>query len=333
VRKTRIFINGFGRIGRVALRIALEDPMVEVVGINDIYDFQQMGALFQYDSIYGRYHDSVSVEKDRLYIGERVIKLYAIKEPSQLKLQDVDVLLQCTGIFLGKEENRHYLNNGVKKVLISAPAAEEIPTYIMDVNHQSYQGERIISNSSCSANAILPIFSILESTYGIRQASMSMFHSYTAYQKLLDVKHYSKDIRRSRSATQNIQPLESSAAKECEKFFPHLKGSLYAKSIRVPVAATTLYDLTIKLKEKTDNHALEKLFREKSSHQFKEILHMRDTPTVSTDIIRCRYGAVIDRELTQILEGDFIKLYAWQDNEYGYAYQLLRVAKYIVKPD
>ncbi len=329
MRKIRVFINGFGRIGRAALRIMIEDEAIEVVGINDIYDFKQMATLFKYDSVYGSYHDSVNLVDNTLVIGEHTIALHAIKDPTALKLKGVDVLLQCTGIFLSKKVNSVYLKNGVRKVLISAPAEADIPTFVMQVNHQDYQGEKILSNSSCSANAILPIMSIIEKNFQIENASMSMFHSYTAYQSLLDVKHYSQDIRRSRSATQNIQPLVSSAAKESEKFFPHLKGKLYAKSIRVPVAACTLYDITLTLSKKTDKDTVNKLFTQKSYNDFIDMLDIAHDFSVSTDFIGNRHGAILDLALTQVLEGDLLKVFAWQDNEYGYAYQLVRMVKHI----
>ncbi len=327
MKKIGVFINGFGRIGRAALRIMIEDESIEVVGINDIYDFQQMAALFAHDSIYGSYHEKVTLEENILHIGEKAIRLYAIKEPSQLILKEVDVLLQCTGIFLDHASNSHYLKQGVKKVIISAPAHEEIPTYVMQVNHQAYKDEAIISNSSCSANALVPIMTIIQEAYGIENASMSMFHSYTAYQKLLDVKHYSKDIRRSRAATQNIQPLMSSAARECEKFFPHLKEKLYAKSIRIPVSACTLYDITLKLTYATDKESVNELFIKKSYNDFKDMLAIAHDDAVSRDFIGNRHGAIIDVTLTQVMDGDLLKVFAWQDNEYGYAYQLVRMVK------
>ncbi len=329
MKKVRVFINGFGRIGRIALRIMLADKSIEVVGINDIYDFKQMAMLFQYDSVYGAYHDKVLLKDKTLHIDTKRIPLFSVQDPQDLILQDVDVLLQCTGIFLDKKSNSHYLHHGVKKVLISAPAKAEIPTYVMDINHHSYQGEPILSNSSCSANAILPIMTIMQELAGIQNASMSMFHAYTAYQKLLDVKHYSKDIRRARSATQNIEPLMSSAAHECEKFFPHLKDKLYAKSIRVPLPACTLYDISLKLEKKIDKAAVNKHFTERSHHQFSEIVSIAHDDAVSTDFIGNRYGAVMDLALTQVIDGDLLKLFAWQDNEYGYAYQLVRMVKYI----
>ena len=329
MKKTRVFINGFGRIGRAALRIMMEDKSIEVVGINDIYDFHQMAGLFRNDSIYGMYHDSVRLKENILSIGDENIPLFNIATPEELDVSEVDVLLQCTGIFLSKKANAPYLQNGAKKVLISAPANADIPTFVMDVNHQAYKGETIISNSSCSANAIVPILSILEEAYGIHNVSMSMFHAYTAYQKLLDVKHYSKDIRRSRSATQNIQPLMSSAANQTEKFFPHLKGKLYAKSIRVPVAACTLYDLTLHLKSSTNKEAINQLFKDKSDTDFQHMLSLAHKDAVSSDFIADPHGAIIDQDLTQVLEGNLLKIFAWQDNEYGYAYQLIRMLKHI----
>ncbi len=329
MKKTRVFINGFGRIGRAALRIMIEDESIVVVGINDIYDREQMGRLFAYDSVYGSSAHSIEVVDNQLVIDKQAISLFQEKDPRNLNLDGVDVLLQCTGIFLGKEENAIYLENGAKTVVISAPANADIPTFIMDVNHQYYQGERIISNSSCSANAIVPIFSVLDEAYSVKSGSMSMFHSYTAYQSLLDVKHYSKDIRRTRSATQNIQPLVSSAQKATELFFPHLRDKLTAKSIRIPLPATTLYDITLKLDKSTDADSINKLFFDKSNMQFKNMLDITKELLVSSDFIGNPYAAVIDASLTQIIGGNLVKIMAWQDNEYGYAMQLTRMVKVV----
>ncbi len=329
MKKTRVFINGFGRIGHATLRIMIEEPSIEIVGINDIYDFEQMLQLLAYDSIYGPYNKALYMRENRLIIDDIEIPLYQESNPQHLPVKNVDILLQCTGIFLTKESNQIYLDNGAKKVLISAPGADDIPTYVMDVNHLCYAGERILSNSSCSANAILPIFMGIDKAFHIKSASMSMFHSYTAYQSLLDVKHYSKDIRRSRSATQNIQPLMSSAANECAKFFPHLKGNLYAKSIRVPVSACTLYDLTIHVNTPTNKEALHQLFTKACYNSEQEILEIAQDSAVSSDFIGNGHGAVLDFSLTKVIEGDLLKIFAWQDNEYGYAMQLVRMVKHI----
>jgi glyceraldehyde 3-phosphate dehydrogenase len=305
----KVFINGFGRIGRCAARIILEDDSFELIGINDIYDTKQMRELFAYDSIYGK--------SDKNLDG---IKLFSQKTPPKI---ESDILLQCSGLHLTKEANRAYIENGAKKVIISAPASDDTPTYIYGVNHKDYKDEKIISNSSCSANAIVPIFQIINRNFGIKSANLSMYHSYTAYQKLLDTKHYSKDIRRARSATQNIIPLVSSAANETAKFFPHLKDKLYAKSIRVPVSATTLYDLSIYLKKGTSEKEISKLFKP------SDILDITSRPLVSRDFIKSPYSATIDLGFTNLIDKDLLRVSAWQDNEYGYAKRLVDMAKFV----
>jgi glyceraldehyde 3-phosphate dehydrogenase len=305
----------------------IDDSAFEVVGINDIYEFKDMLHLLKYDSIYKEFKKEVTLIDDKLIIDKKEIKLYNHKNPSDLKLDGVDVVLQCSGIFLTKEANQPYIDNGAKKVIISAPAHKDIPTYIMDINHKEYKGESIISNSSCSANAIVPIMNIIDKALCVRSGSFSMYHSYTAYQSLLDVKHYSKDIRRSRSATQNIQPLISSAQKEVEKFFPHLKDKLTAKSIRVPIKATTLYDFTLSVKNKTTKDELNQLLT--TSIVDLPLLSTAKKDMVSSDFIQNPNAAVIDRDLTQVIDKDLIKIFAWQDNEWGYAVQLVRMTKEI----
>ncbi len=328
MKPIRIFINGFGRIGRSIFRIAFDDPAFEIVGINDIYDFEQMRRLLEYDSIYGTYKYAIALERDHLHIDGKSIPLFREGDPNRLQLKNVDLLLQCSGIFLDLKSNQPYLENGAKSVIISAPASPEISTYLCDINHLDYRSEPIISASSCSSAAILPILKLTDDLVGVEEGSFSMLHSYTAYQKLLDVKHYSKDIRRARSATQNIQPLQSSAQQEAEKFFPHLQGKLYAKSIRVPVDACTLYDLTFKIKQRTTQERLNQNIKKQMSNF--GALGLAEPFCVSRDIIGSPYGALIDLSLTQVIDGDLIKIMAWQDNEYGYAYQLLRLAKEIL---
>jgi len=309
----KVFINGFGRIGRSAARIILNDARFELVGINDIYNVKQMNQLFESDSIYGNTELSL-----------KNVKLFSQKIPPKIAC---NVLLQCSGVHLNSELNIPYLNHGAQKVIISAPASADVPTYIYGVNHTEYQDEQIISNSSCSANAIVPIFQIFQNHFGIQSAFMSMIHSYTAYQKLLDVKHYSKDIRRARSATQNIIPLESSAANATSKFFPHLKDKLYAKSIRVPVDAGTFYDLSIHLAHhSSQNEVLDIL---KNAVASSEILDLTEKPLVSRDFIQNSYSATIDLNLTQLIEGNLLRVSAWQDNEYGYARRLIDMVEVI----
>ena len=330
-QKIRIFINGFGRIGRSAARILLEDSSVELVGINDLYSYEQMVYLLKYDSIYGTFDHEIRLEKEKLFIDDQVIKLFSESNPEKMELRSlkVDVVLQCSGMFLTVESNTALLKNGARKVIVSAPASDEMPTYIYGVNHKEYKQEPIISNSSCSANAIVPIFRIIDKNFGIESAMMSMYHSYTSYQNLLDGKHYSKDIRRTRSATQNIIPLMSSAAEATACFFPHLKEKLYAKSIRVPISSTTLYDLSIKLDGEYTREEINLRLEAEVRSSYKNILDITNTPNESNDYIQNPHSAVINLPFTSLVGGKLLRVSAWQDNEYGYARRLVDMAKVI----
>ena len=329
MQKIRVFINGFGRIGRLAFKLMVDDNSFEIVGINDIYPFAQMKQLLEYDSVYGNYHESLELKEDILKVKNQKIKLHNISDPNHLVLDGVDILLECSGLYLSKKSNQSFIDRGAKRVIISTPPKDDMPRFIMDINHKKYNNEKIVSNSSCSANAIIPILSIIDKSLDISTASFSMFHSYTAYQKLLDVKHYSKDIRRSRSATQNIEPLSSSAANEAIYFFPKLKDNIYAKSIRVPIKATTLYDLTFTINKNTNLKELQSIL-ETGAKDYDKI-SITNKKLVSSDFIENVNGAIIDLSLTQIIDGNLIKVFAWQDNEYGYAYQLVRLTKEIGK--
>ena len=329
-KKIRIFINGFGRIGRSAARIILEDSSFELVGINDLYSYEQMAYLFKYDSIYRTLTHVISVKEDRLFIDDQAVKLFSEPNPKNMDIRslNVDVVLQCSGMFLTTESNLPLIENGARRVIISAPVTDDTPTYILGVNHMQYKQESIISNSSCSANAIVPIFRIIDKYFGIEGAMMSMYHSYTSYQNLLDGKHYSKDIRRTRSATQNIIPLMSSAAEATACFFPHLKEKLYAKSIRVPIPSTTLYDLTIKLDGSYTKDEVNRRLEAEVKSSYKNILDTTNTPNESNFYVQNPHSAVLNLPFT-VIAGNLLRVSAWQDNEYGYAKRLVDMAKVI----
>jgi len=328
MKKTRIFINGFGRIGRSAARIILNREDMELVGINDLYDFEQMAYLLKYDSVYGTMAEEIWSEDDLLCVDRQRIRLFDRADPADLDLAglEVDVLLQCSGVFLTAISNQPYIDAGAKHVLVSAPPSDAMPTYIYGVNHESYQGETILSNTSCSANAIVPIFKIIDSHFGIRGAQMHMMHSYTAYQKLLDSKHYSKDIRRARAAAVNIIPLQSSAAEATATFFPHLANNLHAKSIRIPVNATTMYDLLIKLEGSHTLAEARKILVEEAAGAYAGIVATTTEPKVSGDYIADPHSATIDLPLLDLTGGNLLRVSAWQDNEYGYACRLVDMA-------
>jgi len=329
--KIRIFINGFGRIGRCAARIILEDECFELAGINDICSYAQMAYLLKYDSLYAALPCKIKAENNTLFIDGQKIKLFSEADPSNmdLSLLNVDVVLQCTGAFLTVASNLPLLKNGAEKVIVSAPPSDDMPTYIFGVNHTDYSSEPVISNSSCSANAIVPIFKIVDTHFGIKSAMMSMYHSYTAYQNLLDNKHYSADIRRTRSATQNIIPLVSSAAEATAYFFPHLKGRMYAKSIRVPVPSSTLYELHIQVGKKTAVQEVNRVLHEEIDGAYADILDISEQPGSSLEYIQNPYSAVLNLSLTAVVKEDLLRISAWQDNEYGYAKRVVDMAKHI----
>jgi glyceraldehyde 3-phosphate dehydrogenase len=329
-KKIRVFINGFGRIGRSAARIMLEDSHFKIVGINDLYSYEQMAYLLKYDSVYGALQQDIYMKEEKLFIDGEEVKLFCEQDLQNLDINalNVDVVLQCSGMFLTIESNQPFIMNGAKKVIISTPVTDETPTYIYGVNHDNYKGEMIISNSSCSANAIVPIFKIIDKYFGIEGAMMSMYHSYTSYQNLLDGKHYSQDIRRTRAAAQNIIPLMSSAAEATACFFPKLKEKLYAKSIRIPIPATTLYDLSIKIRGKYTKEEVNRQIELEIGTFYKNILNTAKTQNVSSDYIQNPHSAVIDLPLT-IVSGNLLKILAWQDNEYGYAKRLVDMVKVI----
>ena len=330
-KKIRVFINGFGRIGRSAARIMFKDEQFELVGINDLYSFEQIGYLLKYDSIYGTLPYDIYVEKDMLFVEGNKVKLFSEPDPEKLDmtLLDVDVLLQCSGMFLTEKSNLPLIKNGAKKVIVSAPPSDAMPTYIYGVNHNDYKGESVISNSSCSANAIVPLLKIIDKHFGIEAAMMSMYHSYTVYQNLLDSKHYSKDIRRTRSATQNIIPLMSGAAQATAYFFPKLKEKFAAKSIRVPTPAVTLYDLSIKLVNYATKEEINQLFKKEIDMNDTKIFSYTDTMETSDVYIADPHSAVLNFPLTSVVDGTLLRVSAWQDNEYGYAKRLVDIARVV----
>jgi len=327
--KKRVFINGFGRIGRSAARIILEDDTMELVGINDIYDFSQMAYLLKYDSVYDTLNYDISIQGSNMIIDKHSVELYCVKSPSDLHLHSlgVDVLLECSGLFLTLASTQAFIDNGAKKVLVSTPPQDDMPTYIYGVNDDKYGDEPIISNSSCSTNAIVPILSIVDKYFGVAGALMHMFHSYTAYQNLLDSKHYSSDMRRARAAASNIIPIDSSAARATAYFFPHLEKNLYAKSIRIPVAATTMYDLSIKLKNPSTIDKIKSAIELETNNRFKNIINTSSELKVSSDYIASPYSATIDIPLLDLAGDNLLRVSAWQDNEYGYASRLVDMAK------
>jgi len=333
---TKIAINGFGRIGRPALKIALTKKDVEVAAINDLTDVETLAHLLKYDSSYGIYPQAVSANGDSIKVGEKEIKVFAEKDPAKLPWADlgVDIVLECTGIFTEYDEAAVHLKGGAKKVIISAPTKgeKEIPTLVLGVNEASYDPQKhdIISNASCTTNCLAPVVAVLHKNFQVINGLMSTIHSYTNDQRLLDLPH--KDLRRARAACLNIIPTTTGAAKVIGKVIPELSGCLDGLSFRVPTPVVSVVDFVCTVAKQTTKEQVDKVFIEAAkSKELKGILGVSLEELVSMDYRGNPYSGIVDLPLTQVIGGSLIKTIVWYDNEWGYANRLVELAEYIGK--
>jgi glyceraldehyde 3-phosphate dehydrogenase len=329
----KIAINGFGRIGRVVTRLIATMQDVELVAINDLADIEMALYLLRYDSVHGRFPFETSIkDSTTLEINGKEVLYLQQSNPQKLDFGVVgaDVVLECTGMFLTTNEVKHHLEKGVKKVIISAVAKDETPTFVLGVNHELYSGENIISNGSCTTNCLAPIAKLLDTNYGIEKGLMTTIHSYTNGQNLLDVKHPS-DLRRSRAAAQNMIPTTTNAAKGIYKVLPDLKGKLHGQSVRVPVPDVSIMDLTVVLERNTTPKELELLFNKASQNELNGIILVDNDKRVSSDFLGCPFSSVVPSDLIQVIGENLVKIMAWYDNESGYSNRLIEMAKYITK--
>lgn len=332
----RIGINGFGRIGRAAFRIARGRKNVQIVAINDISEPKVLAHLLQYDTVYRTFAATVKAGRDAISVDGVRYPVSAIKEPEQLpwKARQVDVVLECTGRFTKSEDAAGHLRAGAKRVIISAPAKDEdtqtlvLGTRVTSKAVQDGKVAAVISNASCTTNCIAPVIEVLQDAFGVSKAMMTTVHSYTADQVLVDGPH--RDLRRARAAAGNIIPTTTGAALATAKVVPPLRGLFDGISIRVPTMCVSLSDITALLKKKVTvesvNDTLRKAAREP---RFKGILQVCDDPLVSSDFIGNTYSAIIDPDYTRVVGGDLVKVLAWYDNEWGYANRLVELAEAI----
>ncbi len=329
----RLAINGFGRIGRAAFRIALTKRKVQVVAINDITEPAVLAHLLKYDTVYRTYTAEVSATASGLRVDGHDYPVTAIKDPQQLpwgKLK-VDVVLECTGRFTDDKGARQHIKAGAKRVVISAPAKDEAtPTLVLgtDVTAAALRqgvGE-VVSNASCTTNCIAPVIQVLESVFGVQHALMSTVHSYTADQTLVDGPH--RDLRRARAAAQNMVPTSTGAAIATTRVVPSLRDRFDGISIRVPTICVSISDITAVLKREVTVDAVNSAFRKASLQpQFKGILGVSEVPLVSSDFIGDPRSAIVDPEFTRVAGGTLVKVLAWYDNEWGYACRLVELAE------
>lgn len=322
----KIAINGFGRIGRITLRNLLADPTVEVVGINDLTDNATLAHLFKYDTAHGQYAGEVSSDEHNIYIDGKKIKATSIRDPKELpwkKLQ-VDVVLECTGIFLSKEKASWHIEAGAKKVILSAPAVDDVITIVQGVNDHDINDEtKIYSNASCTTNCLAPIAKVIVDNWGIVSGSMSTVHAYTSDQNLQDSPH--KDLRRARAAALNIIPTSTGAAKAAALVVPELVGKMTSMSLRVPVITGSIVDLTVFTEKEFTREEVNATFKTASEGQFKGIIEFSELPLVSSDIVSNKYSAIFDSKLT-LVRGNMLRVFAWYDNESGYSARLAELA-------
>ncbi len=332
----RLTINGFGRIGRAAFKIALTKKKYEVVAINDLMEPATLAHLLKYDTVYGIYDKEVKADKKHLIVNGKKYLVTAEKDPSRLpwrKLK-VDVVLECTGRFVSHDDAKAHLKAGARKVILSAPAKDDItPTYILGVNVQGKIKANIISNASCTTNCITPVAQVMVSAFGVKKAMMTTVHSVTAEQNLVDgpPPGLHKDLRRARAASQNIVPTTTGAARAAFKVVPELKGIFDGMALRVPTISVSLADFTFVLKKKvTLAQVNNTLKRAALSPRYKGILQVIDKPLVSSDFIGNPASSIVDLSLTQVVGDDLVKVIAWYDNEWGYANRLVEIVEKVV---
>lgn len=327
----KVGINGFGRIGRQAFKLALEKPELEVVGINDLTSPEVLAHLLKYDSNYGRFNHEVSSDETHVIVDGKKYEVIAEKEPANLPWAKlgVDVVIESTGRFTDSEKAGAHLQAGAKRVIISAPAKDEgiTPTIVLGANEDQYTDQAIVSNASCTTNCITPVTAVLLAKFGIQKIMMSTIHSYTAEQNLVDGPPpggKSNDLRRARAAAVNIIPTSTGAAISATQVIPELKGLFNGIAFRVPTPVGSLSDFAVLLKKKTTVEEVNAAFTEASEHPlYKGKLVVSNEPLVSSDIVGNPASCIVDLSLTQVIDGDFIKVIAWYDNEFGYSNRLV----------
>lgn len=331
----RVAINGFGRIGRLAFRLMEEDNDYEVVAINDLTDAEQLAYLLKYDTNHRNYRiDEITSDGDYIVVGGRRVRVYSEKDPAMLpwKDLDIDVVLECAGLFTSDEKAMAHINAGAKKVIISAPAKGDVKTIVYNVNHEILTGdEKIISAASCTTNCLAPVVNVIDKVFGIEKGYMTTVHAYTNDQATLDIAH-KKGIkaRRGRACAANIVPASTGAASAIGKVCPNLEGKLAGVAMRVPVPTGSVVDLVLELKKNTTVEEVNNALKTATN----ETLEYTEDPIVSSDVIGRRAGSVVDGLSTNILEVDgkqMLKVVAWYDNEMGYTAQMVRTAKYLME--
>ena len=328
MKKIRVGINGFGRIGRAFLKIAWERPEIEIVAVNDLGDIANMAYLLKHDTVYREWKHDIKVKENNLLIDEKVVKILAEKDPSGLPWKDlnIDVVVESTGLFTTYEKAKVHLDAGARKVVISAPAKDSNvkgETILLGVNEEKFGTCDITSNASCTTNAASPLIAIMDESLGISKAILNTVHGYTASQSIVDGPN-KKDFREGRAAAQNIVPSSTGAAIAVTKAFPKLEGLFDGISMRVPVPAGSIVDITFISKKNTTAEEVNSILKKAiTDARWNKIFSVTEEPLVSSDILGSSYGCIADLKMTRVVGGNLVKVMGWYDNEMGYTYTLV----------
>ena len=332
IKMINVAINGFGRIGRLVLRAGIKDKSINWVAVNDVTDAKTLAHLFKYDSVHGRYEGSVENTEDSIIIDGKKIKVLSILDAAKYPWKElsIDVVVESTGRFTDRAGTEQHLKAGAKKVLLSAPGKGMDITIVMGVNDKMYDKNKhhIVSNASCTTNCLAPIVKVLHDNFRVKKGFMTTVHAYTADQKLVDAPH--KDLRRARHAALSIIPTTTGAAKTVAEVIPELKGKLDGLSLRVPVPTGSVTDFVCELGKNVTKEEVNKVFKE-AAKKLKGILEYSTEPLVSADIVHDSHSSIFDSDLTYVMEGNFVKVIAWYDNEWGFSERMIDVIKLIGK--
>src|SRR3989344_4638569 len=328
MKKTRIAINGFGRICRIFFRYAFGHPELEFVAVNDLGAPENMAYLLKYDTVYGPYEKSVEAKNGNLAVDGKEIKILQEKDPGLLpwKDLDIDIVVESTGVLESREASAPHLDAGAKRVVITAPAKDEVtPTSTPNVGEEFLKLDKITSDASCTTNAVTPVMAVMAISPGVKKAVLNTVHAYTATQGLVDGPDKKDDFRRARAAAQNIVPSTTGAAMAATKAFPALAGKFDGVSLRVPVVCGSIMDFTFISNKPTSAEEINDIFKKAAAEkQWQGILAVTEEHLVSSDIIKNPNGSIVDLNMTKVVDGDLVKILSWYDNEWGYAAMLLK---------
>ena len=325
----KVAINGTGRIGMIVAKIITSREDIELVAINTTAKPDMLEYLFKYDSVHTGV-DAKVINDNTIMINGKKVTMFSTRDPQELDFGSAgaEVVIECTGVFLTTEKAQSYLKNGVKKVVMSAPAKDDTPTYVLNINTDEYKGEAIISNASCTTNCLAPICKVLDDEFGIENGLMTTIHAYTNDQNVLDVKH-SKDQRRARAAALNMIPTTTGAAKAIALVMPQLKGKLNGYAMRVPTPDVSIVDLTVNLKKDVTIEDINAAFENAAEGSFKGLIEIDKDKRVSSDFIGSTYSATYVPDMTSVVDGKTVKVLAWYDNEWGYSSRLVDMCVFV----